>query len=78
MCIISKRYTLPRKPKKKIKKKKKKTPQNKTPPPPKHARRQKTMKGGSTREASRYYGRGSGGRSRPPEALGYLVQNPAF
>ena len=33
--------------------------------------------GSSTRNASRApRGRGSGGRSRPPEALGYLEQNP--
>ena len=43
------------------------------------ARRQEFPEGGSsTRNASRApRGRGSGGRSRPPEALGYLEQNPA-
>ena len=48
------------------------------------ARTQEFPEGGSlTRVASRAprearcsYGRGYGGRTRPPEALGYLEQNP--
>ena len=44
------------------------------------ARRQEfPERGSSTRNASRALrGRGSGGGSKPPEALGYLEQNPAI
>ena len=50
------------------------------------ARRQEFPEGGysdsqpqrESHTSLRYYGRGSEGRSRPPEALGYLVQNPAI
>ena len=44
------------------------------------ARRQEFPEGGSTTSIANRAprGRGSGGRSRPPETLGYLEQNPAI